>query len=585
MAAQELRWLTYLLTDLGEQPRSPPVLYVDNKAMLALCREHRLEHRTKHIALRYFLARELQQRGQLRLAYVASEANTADIFTKALAPGDHQRFCTLLDCVVFLLVPNSLLVHSFLFLHMTRRSIEVAEWWYVSSSLMLVLSVVVVVAPLSVKSELCVPPRGSQPWPVIFLETIPLIVASLDVRLYPLLTMVEHLNGTERNGEHGGHAHRQPPVVRSEAVTGLDLLFSSIAEVNDNEKPPDPKPPDKIPFEHIDEEGWCASPTAPVTEQDSSPPPAEKLAPEPVTKKSSRYMQSRLPWFTKGADNGATPPSPADQRSSPMIAGPQESPSVPGYAGKCGKGGRGASDVQTLAFKRHAATTKHKEAVKHQEKLIAEAGRKPRINGDNLARDTEKERVIALCDSLLFALGIELAKISGMSTDGASVMMGSKNGLVARLRLRIPHLVSSHCIAHREALTAKDAADAIPEFDMVDGLIRQVAEYLGRSSPWHQRFLELQELFTATNLELKGIHQFRWLSRGDAVLRTVAVFPAFIVMLSEWDETLYQLATSYRFHFLLFFLADVLEQLNMLNKSFQQREVSNKSFQRVLHFS
>ncbi|CAI7734834.1 unnamed protein product [Closterium sp. NIES-53] len=37
MAAQELRWLTYLLTDLGEQPRSPPVLYIDNKAMIALC--------------------------------------------------------------------------------------------------------------------------------------------------------------------------------------------------------------------------------------------------------------------------------------------------------------------------------------------------------------------------------------------------------------------------------------------------------------------------------------------------------------------------------------------------------------------
>ncbi|CAI7743127.1 unnamed protein product [Closterium sp. NIES-53] len=65
MAAQELRWLTNLLTGLGEPPRSPPVLY---------------------------------QRGQLRLAYVASEANTADIFTKALQPGDHQRFCTMLAC-------------------------------------------------------------------------------------------------------------------------------------------------------------------------------------------------------------------------------------------------------------------------------------------------------------------------------------------------------------------------------------------------------------------------------------------------------------------------------------------------------
>ncbi|CAI7770021.1 unnamed protein product [Closterium sp. NIES-54] len=99
MAAQELRWLTYLLTDLGEWPRSPLVLYVDNKAAIALCQEHRLEHRTKHIALRYFLARELQQRGHLRLAYVATRANTADIFTKALPSGDRQRFCTLLGLV------------------------------------------------------------------------------------------------------------------------------------------------------------------------------------------------------------------------------------------------------------------------------------------------------------------------------------------------------------------------------------------------------------------------------------------------------------------------------------------------------
>ncbi|CAI7863925.1 unnamed protein product [Closterium sp. NIES-53] len=55
MATQELRWLTYLLTDL--------------------------------------------QHGQLHLAYVATRANTADIFTKALPPGDHQRFSTVLGLV------------------------------------------------------------------------------------------------------------------------------------------------------------------------------------------------------------------------------------------------------------------------------------------------------------------------------------------------------------------------------------------------------------------------------------------------------------------------------------------------------
>ncbi|CAI7831790.1 unnamed protein product, partial [Closterium sp. NIES-53] len=103
MAAQELNWLTYLLTDLGERPRSSPVLYVDNKVIIVLCQEHRLERKTKHIALRYFLARELQKHGQLRLAYVAPRANSADIFTKALQSGDHQRLCTVLGLMPTLL--------------------------------------------------------------------------------------------------------------------------------------------------------------------------------------------------------------------------------------------------------------------------------------------------------------------------------------------------------------------------------------------------------------------------------------------------------------------------------------------------
>ncbi|CAI7787801.1 unnamed protein product [Closterium sp. NIES-53] len=70
--------------------------------MIALCQEHRPEHRTKYIALRYFLARDLRQRGQLRLAYVATRANTAGIFTKALQSGDHQRFSTVLGLVPIL---------------------------------------------------------------------------------------------------------------------------------------------------------------------------------------------------------------------------------------------------------------------------------------------------------------------------------------------------------------------------------------------------------------------------------------------------------------------------------------------------
>ncbi|CAI7769810.1 unnamed protein product [Closterium sp. NIES-54] len=99
VAAQELRWLTFLLADLGERPRTAPTLFADNNAMILLCREPRLETRVKHIDVRYFLLCELQRRGQVRLDFVVSEANTADLFTKALVPGDHHRFCVQLGLV------------------------------------------------------------------------------------------------------------------------------------------------------------------------------------------------------------------------------------------------------------------------------------------------------------------------------------------------------------------------------------------------------------------------------------------------------------------------------------------------------
>ncbi|CAI7747056.1 unnamed protein product [Closterium sp. NIES-53] len=57
-----------------------------------------------------FLARELQQLVQLRLAYVATRANTADVFTKALPPGDHQRFVTVLGLLALLFLTGLAIV-------------------------------------------------------------------------------------------------------------------------------------------------------------------------------------------------------------------------------------------------------------------------------------------------------------------------------------------------------------------------------------------------------------------------------------------------------------------------------------------
>ncbi|CAI7754735.1 unnamed protein product [Closterium sp. NIES-53] len=186
----------------------------------------------------------------------------------------------------------------------------------------------------------------------------------------------------------------------------------------------------------------------------------------------------------------------------------------------------------------------------------------------------------------LESTGLDLERINGISTDGASVMVGSQTGLVACLRARIPHLAGFHCIAHREALAAKDAAEAYPDLDIVDHVVRSLAELLGRSGNFHLRFKELQEVLCETNLELQGIHSvsstipvcsFRQLSRGLAVQRLADNLPAAVILLYENDPKAYLLVTSLKFHFMLFFFADVLKELNALNLKFRQRQIFTRA--------
>ncbi|CAI7853363.1 unnamed protein product [Closterium sp. NIES-53] len=130
----------------------------------------------------------------------------------------------------------------------------------------------------------------------------------------------------------------------------------------------------------------------------------------------------------------------------------------------------------------------------------------------------------------LTGIGLDLQKISAISTDGASVMIGKNNGVVARLRMRIPHLASTQCVAHREALAASDAADAVPELYMVDDIIRGFADLISRSNVKYEKFHNIQHVFCKTNLGAQGIHTVRWLSRGEAVRRFLEILPAAIVI-------------------------------------------------------
>ncbi|CAI7812131.1 unnamed protein product [Closterium sp. NIES-54] len=95
MAAQESRWLCYLLAELGA-PQRCPTLWCDNASTIHLTMDPVYHARSKHIELRYFFIRELVQQGLLAIRKITAEANLADIFTKALSRPAHSALLRLL---------------------------------------------------------------------------------------------------------------------------------------------------------------------------------------------------------------------------------------------------------------------------------------------------------------------------------------------------------------------------------------------------------------------------------------------------------------------------------------------------------
>ena len=63
---------------------------------------------------------------------------------------------------------------------------------------------------------------------------------------------------------------------------------------------------------------------------------------------------------------------------------------------------------------------------------------------------------------------MDLEKLVAIATDGAPCMRGVHQGVVAQLRVLVPHLVETHYIAYREALAAKDVNKNFPQVDFID---------------------------------------------------------------------------------------------------------------------
>jgi hypothetical protein len=88
--AKEAKWLRVLESEISIISK-PMIIYEDNESTKKLAENWIINDRSKHIDVRYHFIRHEIERRNISIMSIATNYQTADIFTKSLGPILHQR--------------------------------------------------------------------------------------------------------------------------------------------------------------------------------------------------------------------------------------------------------------------------------------------------------------------------------------------------------------------------------------------------------------------------------------------------------------------------------------------------------------
>ncbi|BAT79610.1 hypothetical protein VIGAN_02252300 [Vigna angularis var. angularis] len=83
--------------DLKLDYRQPVQLTVDNKSAISLSKNPVFHGRSKHISTKFHFLRDLVNQGKIELVHCSTEAQTVDIFTKALRQTRFEKLREMLN--------------------------------------------------------------------------------------------------------------------------------------------------------------------------------------------------------------------------------------------------------------------------------------------------------------------------------------------------------------------------------------------------------------------------------------------------------------------------------------------------------
>ena len=128
---------------------------------------------------------------------------------------------------------------------------------------------------------------------------------------------------------------------------------------------------------------------------------------------------------------------------------------------------------------------------------------------------------------------VKFEKIVGFGSDGASVMTGTGIGVTGLIMREHPHLINVHCIAHRLALCTSSAAAQVPAMKDFRETLISLFKYFKKSSKRVQSLEAIQETLEEPTLQIKRVHDVRWLSFYSALSNVHRSLEPLIVYLKE----------------------------------------------------
>lgn len=181
---------------------------------------------------------------------------------------------------------------------------------------------------------------------------------------------------------------------------------------------------------------------------------------------------------------------------------------------------------------------------------------------------------------------LDLGCFTGLTSDGASVMVGKRSGVAARLKQVNPTLINVHCICHRLALACTDSNESLSNIKDVETWLRQLWQFFENSPKRMAAYLKIQTQLKSIRLEGKGVKRVikrlkkacrtRWLSLEASVKAVHEDYEAVLQTLAQFEQKdatasgLFRKMKSLKFLGVIYIMREVLPVLGDLSRRFQK---------------